>query len=192
MERYRLYPECVNRKLLTSAMLGALLLLSGCAVTDSSNNDDQYQVFDPDDIPEAAPSDALAVDPAVFANEYSEYSFKVGAGPTWCTINGEAKYVICEQIETDATYDPLPVPEVCKLSYGYQFKLSEDKPKDDDAAKITCASGLYADAATAQTLNSGEALTVGGITCFVSDITARCDNQRGNFIVLGPEVWAKG
>jgi hypothetical protein len=182
----------VNRKLLTSALLGAVLLLSGCAVTDGSQKDDLYQVFDPADIPDAAPSDALAVDPAVFANEYSEYSFKVGSGPTWCTINGESKYVICEQIETDATYDPLPVPEVCKLSYGYQFKLFEDKPKDDDISKITCASGLYADAATAQTLNSGETLTVGAITCFVTDITARCDNKRGNFIVLGPEVWAKG
>ena len=174
-------------------MLGALVLLSGCAVTDSSNNDDDlYQVFDPADIPTAAPGDALAVDPAVFVNEFSEYSFKVGSGPTWCTINGEFKYVICEQIETDATYDPLPVPDVCKLSFGYQFKLFEDKPTDGDTSRITCASSLYADAAAAQTLNSGETLTVGGITCFVTDITARCDNKRGNFIVLGPEVWAKG
>jgi len=184
----------VNRKLLTAAIIGASLFLSGCAVTDGSNTDieDQYQVFDAADIPDAAPNDALAVDPAVFANEYSEYSFRVGSGPTWCTINGEAKYVICEQIETDATYDVLPVPDSCKLSFGYQFKLSETKPKDEDISRITCASGLYADGGLAQTLNSGETLTVGTITCFVSDITARCDNKLGNFIVLGPEVWAKG
>lgn len=184
----------MNRKILTAVVIGASLLLSGCAVTDGLNNngDDQFQVFDPADIPAATPSDALAVDPVVFANEYSEYSFRVGSGPTWCTINGEEKYVICEQVETDATYDALPVPDVCKLSFGYQFKLSETKPKGEDISRITCASGLYADGGSAPTLNSGETLTVGEITCFVSDITARCDNKRGNYIVLGPDVWARG
>lgn len=184
----------MNRKFLAAALIGASLFLGGCAVTDGSNNngDGQFQVFDPADIPASAPSDALAVDPAVFANEYSEYSFRVGSGPTWCTINGEAKYVICEQIETDANYDALPVPDTCNLSFGYQFKLSETKPKDEDISRITCASGLYADGSASPTLNSGETITVGGITCFVSDITARCDNKRGNYIVLGPEVWAKG
>jgi len=182
----------VRRKLLTLAMIGSALLLSGCAVTSPVNGDSQFQVFDPADIPQAPQSDALAVDPVIFGNEYSEYSFKVGDGPTWCTINGNDKYVVCEQIESDATYDELPAPDSCKLSFGYQFKLFETKPKGADAAQITCASGLYADPAGAQTLNAGETLTVGGITCFVEGQTARCDNKSKNFIVLGPEVWAKG
>lgn len=188
----RLYPECVHRKLLTFALIGATLLLSGCAVAPGTTDDSDYQVFDPADIPQALPSDALEVPPEVFDNGYSEYSFKVGSGPTWCTINAEEKFAICEQIETDASYDPLPVPDSCKVSFGYQFKLFETKPKGADAAQITCVSGLYADPAGAQTLTNGEALTVGGITCFVINDTARCDNKHENFIVLGPEVWAKG
>ncbi|MFM2025019.1 MAG: hypothetical protein RLZZ56_1032 [Actinomycetota bacterium] len=189
---HRLYSECVHRKLLTASLIGFALLLSGCAVTTPTTDNGDYQTFDPADIPTTAPTDALAVDPAVFANEYQEYSFKVGGGPTWCTINGNDHYVVCEQNEADATYDELPAPDACKLSFGYQFKLFETKPKGNDAAQIACASGLYADPATAQTLNTGETLTVGDITCFVTDITARCDNKHENFIVLGPEVWAKG
>lgn len=189
---HRLYSECVHRKLLTASLIGFALLLSGCAVTSPVDGNSQFQVFDPADIPTAPPADALAVPASVFGNEYSEYSFKVGDGPTWCTINGNDKYVVCEQIESDATYDELPAPDSCKLSFGYQFKLFETKPKGADAAQITCASGLYADPAGAPTLNAGETLTVGDITCFVTDITARCDNKHENFIVLGPEVWAKG
>ena len=182
----------MNRKLLTFSLIGFALLLSGCAVTPGNTDNGDYQVFDPADIPTTPPTDSLAVDPAVFDVGYSEYSFKVGGGPTWCTINAEEKFAICEQIETDASYDPLPAPDACKVSFGYQFKLYETQPKDVDAAQITCASGLYSDPSTAQTLNTGETLTVGGITCFVTDVTARCDNKKANFIVLGPEVWAKG
>ena len=182
----------MNRKISTIAVIGFALLLSGCAVTPGNTNDNQYQVFDPADIPTAPPADSLAVDPVVFDSGYSEYSFKVGGGPTWCTINAVENFAICEQIETDASYDPIPAPESCKVSFGYQFKLYSAQPKDADAAQITCASGLYADPSNAQTLNTGETLTVGEITCFVTDVTARCDNKKGNFIVLGPEVWAKG
>lgn len=189
---HRLYSECVHRKLLTLALISSAMLLGGCAATPGTSDNGDYQVFDPADIPTAPAADALVVPADIFDNGYSEYTFKVGTGPTWCTINGGENYVVCEQIETDATYDPLPVPDDCKLSFGYQFKLFESKPKGADAAQITCASGLYADSSTAQTLNPGETLTVGGITCFVTDETARCDNKRGNFIVLGPNVWAKG
>ena len=75
----------------------------------------------------------------------------------------------------------------CKQSYGYQFRLTSGK-----AGQINCTSGLYADPSLAQTLNPDETVTVGDITCFVSEVTARCDSKNGHFIVLGPEVWARG
>jgi hypothetical protein len=185
----------VGRKLLTISVIGLSLFLSGCAVTDGNNGNDgnqNFQTFDPALIPTTPPTDALAVDATVFDMGYGEYTFKVGAGPTWCSINIEGKFAICEQNEADATYDELPAPSSCKLSYGYQFKLFQDQPTKGNAALITCASGLYADPATAQVLNPGETLSVGDLTCFVKDTTVRCDNKLGNYIVLGPEVWAKG
>ena len=185
----------MRRKLLTLSVIGLSLVLSGCAVTSGgtgSNTPAPNQTFDPALIPTTPPSDALAVDPSIFDNTYGEYTFKIGDGPTWCTINKADQYVICEQNEADASYDPLNVPSSCKLSYGYQFKLWGSKPKNGKASEITCASGLYADPSAAQTLNTGETVTVGNITCFVHQITARCDNKSGNYIVLGPEVWALG
>jgi hypothetical protein len=180
----------VGRKLLTIAVVGLSLMFSGCAVTPNTNGAATpvpTQTFDPALIPTAPASDALAIDPKIFDNTFGEYTFKVGGGPTWCTINSADKFVICEQNEADATYDPLTVPSSCKLSYGYQFKLSEGTK-----GTITCASGLYADPAQAQTLNTGETVTLGAITCFVVDTTVRCDNKSGGYIVLGPEVWALG
>jgi hypothetical protein len=185
----------VGRKLLTIAVVGLSLMISGCAVTPSGPSDNTpapTQTFDPALIPTAPPSDALAVDVKVFDTGLGEYTFKVGGGPTWCTLNPTDKFALCEQNEADATYDALTPPASCKLSYGYQFQLFGTKPSKGSAAQITCASGLYADPAQAQTLNPGETLTVGDITCFVTDITARCDNKSGNYIVLGPEVWALG
>jgi hypothetical protein len=180
----------VGRKLLSVAVIGLTLAFSGCAVTQNPNatpTPEPTQTFDPALIPTAPASDALAIDPKIFDNGFGEYTFKVGGGPTWCTLNGESNFVICEQNEADATYDPLVVPSSCKLSYGYQFKLEENK-----TGTINCASGLYADPAQAQTLNPGETVTLGDLTCFVVDSTVRCDNKKGNFIVLGPEVWSLG
>lgn len=180
----------MGRKFLSVAVIGFTIALSGCAVTQNPNPTDTpapTQTFDPALIPTTPAADALAVDAKIFDNGYGEYTFKVGGGPTWCTFNGESKFVICEQNEPDATYDPLPVPDTCKLSYGYQFKLTEGKK-----GEITCASGLYADPAQAQTLNPGETVTLGQLTCFVVENTVRCDNKSGNYIVLGPEVWALG
>lgn len=180
----------MSRKLLTIAMIGLSLALSGCAVTPSGPGDktpEPTQTFDPALIPTAPDEGALEVDPSVFDNGFGEFTFKVGGGPTWCTLNAEDKSAVCEQNEADATYDAPESPSSCKLSYGYQFKLTAGK-----AGQINCASGLYADPSLAQVLNPGETVTVGELTCFVSDITARCDNKAGNYIVLGPEVWALG
>jgi hypothetical protein len=180
----------VGRKLLTIAVVGLTLMFSGCAATPSGNGNntpEPTQTFDPSLIPTAPDADALAVDSKIFDNGFGEYTFKIAGGPTWCTLNAEEKFAVCEQNEADATYDPLTVPSSCKLSYGYQFKLTAEK-----SSQINCASGLYADPSQAQTLNPGETVTVGDITCFVVDVTARCDNKSGHYIVLGPEVWALG
>ena len=183
----------MRSKIILSALVGLTMTLSGCAVTSGSNDGpSEFQVFDPELIPMAPPADATPVDPMIFDIGNGEYGFKAGGGPTWCSINVEGKFAICEHSEPDAIYDELPVPKTCDLSFGYQFRLHENEPAVGEIAEITCASALYADPSLFQTLIPGETLTVGGITCFVSDITARCDNTSGNFIVLGQEVWAKG
>lgn len=180
----------MNRKILAIAVIGLSIMLTGCASVPSGKNTktaEPSQTFDAALIPTTPPSDSLAVAPKVFDTGFDEYTFKVGGGPTWCTINPQEKFVICEQNEADATYDQVTIPSSCKLSYGFQIKMLETKP-----AQFACASGLYADPSTSQTLNPGETLTVDKITCFVTDITVRCDNKSGNYLVLGPEVWALG
>lgn len=189
---HRLYSLTVRRKFLTVTVIGLSVALTGCAATPgkipTNTNPTPVQQFDPSLIPTTAPADALKVEPAIFLTSVGEYGFRVGSGPTWCTFNPDQQFVICEQNEADATYDAVSPPSSCKLSYGYQSKLTEA----GKAGTFTCSSGLYADPAHYQSLNAGETLTVGNLTCFVTDITARCDNQNGNYIVLGPEVWALG
>lgn len=185
----------MHRKLLTVSLIALTLAFSGCAATGSNvdkNTPAPTQTFDPAKIPSTPDANALAVDPKVFDNTFGEYTFKVGDGPTWCTMNPTDDFAVCEQNEADATYDPVTAPSSCKLSYGYQMKLWGAKPSKGDISEFTCSSGLYADPSTAQTLNPGETLTVGNVTCFVKETTARCDNKLGNYIVLGPEVWALG
>jgi hypothetical protein len=180
----------VGRKLFAVAAIGLSLFLTGCAATPSSAPTDtpgSAQTFDPALIPTAPEEGALAVEPKVFDNGLGEYTFKVGGGPVWCTLNSDEEFAICEQNEADATYDAIEVPSGCKQSYGYQFRLTSGK-----AGQINCTSGLYADPSLAQTLNPDETVTVGDITCFVSEVTARCDSKNGHYIVLGPEVWARG
>lgn len=179
--------------ILTSVAL-ATLVLSGCAVTGNKTGDNTpvpTQTFDPNLIPSVPAEDALAVDPQIFVTELGDYIFRVGDGPTWCSVNPDDKFVVCEHNETDATYDQIEPPADCKLSYGYQIKLWDKAPTGSDAGFL-CASSLYADPANAQSLNTGETLTIGNLTCFVQDVTVRCDNKRGHYVVLGPEVWALG
>lgn len=179
--------------LLTAVALSSLIL-SGCAATptvEPTSTEIPLQTFDPSLIPTAPEEGALAVEPYIFDSGYGDFIFRVGNGPTWCSINPMDKFVICEQNEADASYDQVPPPADCKLSYGYQIRLSENATEGKDA-RFNCASGLYADPSNAQTLNTGETLTVGELTCFVVDDTVRCDNKKNHYIVLGPAVWALG
>jgi hypothetical protein len=185
----------VGRKsFLVTAVALSSLILGGCAVTpttDPTSTDIPLQTFDPALIPTVPAEDALALEPYIFESGYGDYIFRVGTGPAWCSINPEEKFVVCEQNEADATYDQVPAPTECKLSYGYQIRLNEKAASGKDA-QFNCASGLYADPSNAQTLNPGETLTVGELTCFVVEATVRCDNKNEHYIVLGPEVWALG
>ena len=97
----------MGRKLLTFAVVGLSLAFSGCAVTPNTNGTPTpapTQTFDPALIPTTPAGDVLSIPPKIFDNTFGEYTFKVGGGPTWCTINPADKFVICEQNEADATY----------------------------------------------------------------------------------------
>lgn len=186
----------MGRVLKSVFVVGAALVLAGCASTPKAaptNSPDPTPSVAASLIPTAAPANVVNVDPANFAGEFGESTFKVGDGPTWCTINEAGQYVICEQSEADANYAPIPAPSTCDYSYGYQVKLYVDQPADGSKiADFTCSSGAYADPTGANVLNSGEQITLAGITCFVEGTAARCSNESGNYIVLGPDAWAIG
>lgn len=175
--------------------IGVALTLAGCsapapAPTDSAEPTPSVAASL---IPTAPPTDVVDVDPAGFAGDFGDYTFKVGDGPAWCTINVDRKNVLCEQSEADAKYAPMPMPSDCDFSYGYQVQLFATAPEDGSKiADFVCSGGAYADPTTAATLNSGERVTLEGITCFVEGTAARCENEAKNYIVLGPDAWAIG
>jgi hypothetical protein len=165
--------------------------LSGCAQGASSTEPSQSSVSQPTPdatlIPIAAGDEVKAVDYTLFDVGFDEYLFKAGEGPVWCTINSVENWVLCEMSEPAAEYEPLATPEGCEGSYGYQIKLFADPATEPG---FICSGGYYSDASVAQTLSTGEKITVGDITCYVNEITARCDNASGQYIALGPKVWA--
>ena len=179
-------------------LAGAVLALAGCS---SSPEAQPTSTIDPALIPTAAPANVVVADPTTYDDGFGEWIFKVGDGPTWCTITpgdtaAEPHFVTCEQNEASVAYDPVPAPADCSASYGYQIRLwGGDKPVsfgNTKQAQFTCASSSYSDPSQAKVLPAGSEITVGDITCFVVDVTARCDNQNKNFIVLGPRAWALG
>ena len=186
------------RKAITLLSAIALALtFSACSPGDSSPNPDGSSAMstpDPALIPGAPGTDVKNIDSALFDVGYSEYLFRAGEGPVWCTINAEEKWVLCEQNEAAAEYAPVPTPDECQGSYGYQLKLYEDGSTstlaDGAATGFLCSGGYYSDPENAATLNSGESITVGAIKCYVKDVTARCDNANSQYMALGPKVWA--
>ena len=114
--------------------------------------------------------------PAEYLTSYGDYVFKIGTGPTWCSINKDAQFVICEQDEAATQYDPIPVPDSCAYSYGFQIRLEATAPNPSKA----------------KTLDNGSAIKVGDFTCYTAGQTARCDNLAGNYVVLGAKAWALG
>ena len=183
----------MSRLIRTILCAGVALTLAGCAATANPTptpTDEPLPTIEPALIPTAPPADVIDVDPETFAAEFGDYTFRVGDGPTWCSINVDRANVLCEQSEADAKYTPIPVPSDCEFSYGYQLQLFATKPETGKVSDFVCSGGAYADPDNAATLNSGERVTLAGITCYVVDTAARCENEEGNYIVLGPMAWA--
>lgn len=183
----------------TVLALGLAVAVTGCAgastttPTPTTSASESVPAIDPTLIPTAAPTDAFDVDPDLFTAAFGDYTFKVGDGPTWCTINIDNHFVICEQNEAKANYRPIAAPSDCELSYGYQVRLWAETPTDGTpVAGFVCSGGAYADPEGMYSLNPGERLVLDGFTCFVENQTARCDNAYGKFVVLGPDAWAIG
>lgn len=174
-----------------SAVALLVLALAGCAsdapVNDPSSSSSAMPTPDASLIPVAPGAEVKAIDYSLFDVGFDEYLFKAGDGPVWCTISASENWALCEMNEVSAEYAPVPVPSSCEGSYGYQIKLYAD---NSTPAGFICSGGYYSDASVAQTLNSGESITVGDITCYVKETTARCDNKTGQYIALGPQVWA--
>jgi len=179
-----------------SVLLGLTLAigLGGCATSSDGapNGGSSQSIPTPD--PALIPPSPDAAAPAVNANTYSDgfgsFYFKAGNGPSWCTITPDANLVICEQNEAAASYQPIPAPASCDGSYGYQIRLWGSKPATGNIAEFVCSTGPYQDPANALILPSGSKITAGNFTCFVKDTAARCENKTGQFIALGPKVWA--
>jgi hypothetical protein len=184
--------------------LGAVLALSSCSVAPSDANGAEsatpstsskpsvIPTVNPTLIPTEAPATTVDVDSAKFDDGFGGFVFKIGDGPTWCSVGADALYVICEQSEVSTQYKNIPVPASCDYSYGYQVRLWAEAPAVGQIAEFVCASGYYADPTDALTLASGEKTTVGPFSCYVDKVTARCENQTANYIVLGPKAWALG
>ena len=182
----------MRRALLALVTLGLAVTLGGCSYTDDNPTPSGLPTVDPSLIPTAPPAEVRDVDGAQFVTAYGDYIFKVGLGPVWCSVNTASAFVLCEQNEVTAQYETIPVPPTCDFSYGYQVRLWSTKPADGEVADFPCAGGSYADPVSAKVLNAGERVTLNGFTCWVDDVTARCENAAKNYIVLGPRAWALG
>jgi hypothetical protein len=166
--------------------------LGGCAASTDGATSSNSSIPTPDPalIPPAPAESVAAVPAATFSDGFGSYVFKVGNGPSWCTITLDMDQVICEQNEAAATYQPIPAPADCTGSYGYQIRLYGSKPKTGQTAEFVCSTGQWQDPTGAKVLPSGSKVVAGPFTCFVKDTAARCQNQTGQFIALGPKVWA--
>jgi hypothetical protein len=184
----------MGQKAISIALLVLSLSLSGCSAETTPANPDGAQslpTIDPALIPQEAPADVVTVDPDLFLVDYGDIIFKVGTGPTWCTLSEYDNIAICEHKETDVRYEPLPVPADCIYTYGNQIKLLGSPAAGEEMANFTCANSPYSDASTSPVLADGEQIIAFGFSCFVQGETARCENSTGEFIVLGPDAWAK-
>ena len=184
----------MGKTVLTGALLVLALSLTGCTAETTPTETDgstPLPTIDQALIPQEAPADVVEVDPDLFLVEYGDIIFKVGDGPTWCTLSEYDDIAICEHKETEVRYEPLPIPADCLYTYGNQIKLLGSPVAGQKNADFTCANSPYSDASTSPSLADGEQITAFGFTCFVEGETARCENSTGDFIVLGPDAWAK-
>ncbi|MFM7014207.1 MAG: hypothetical protein ACKOXT_04385 [Actinomycetota bacterium] len=182
----------MGKKFWASSIIVLALALTGCSATEEisqSPTPDPTPTIDQQLVPSEEPKNVETVDSNLFLTSYGDIVFKVGEGPTWCTISEFDDFVICEHREFDATYLPLPVPADCEFTYGYQIRLLGSS-QAGKAAEFTCANAAWSDASMAPILEDGQRIEAFGFSCFVEGTAARCENQSGDYIVLGPDVWA--
>ena len=184
----------MGKKFFASSALVLSLALSGCTseapgemATPSS---EPTPTIDSSLIPIEAPADIVDVSAAGFVTTFGDYIFKVGDGPTWCTISQVDDFVICEHKEFSAKYDAIPIPAGCEFTYGYQVRLRGEPVAGSKQAEFTCANSAWSDAASAPVLEDGQRISAAGFTCFVEGQIARCENKSGDYIVFGPTAWA--
>ena len=124
-----------------------------------------------------------------YSNSYGGYVFRVGGGTVWCTMNLVPNNVVCEQREVDVSYQLPTTPPDCQGAWGYQAKLWAFQPSEGSTADWFCSSGLYSDPEGIYDLPTGSKIVVGAITCYAADTIARCDNDSGQYLALGSEVY---
>lgn len=185
----------MSRVLVAAVLLGVSLSLSSCSAVPTgeptaAETSRPTPTPNQELVPTAAPANVVAMDPEEFNNGFDEYVFKVGEGPTWCTISPVSQFTLCEQNEAAAVYAPIPAPDSCAYSYGYQVRLWSAKPETGQTAEFACSGGFYSDASQAKTLLTGQSVSAAGFTCFVENVTARCENSTGQWVALGPQVWS--
>jgi len=187
----------MRKVLIVGAVVSLMFGLAGCAATDggpsSSPTNQGMPTIDPSLIPPKAPASVIDVAADSFKQATGDYVFKVGNGPTWCTISPQFKLAICEQSEVATQYAPIPVPSSCQYSYGYQVELKDAAPTDGtDQAFFPCLGSTFTDPSGAQILQDGQGIKVAPFNCYVAVDTARCENKDGSYVVLGPKAWALG
>jgi hypothetical protein len=184
----------MGRKFIFGSALVLALTLAGCVAGDPeqsiSPTPEPTPSINQELIPTAAPAEVVDVSAATFGTAYGDYIFKVGDGPTWCTISEFDDFVICEQKEFSAQYEAIPIPPECEFTYGYQVKLRGAPVAGSKQADFTCANSAWSDATDAPILEDGQRVSVGGFTCYVEGQLARCENTAGDYIVFGPTAWA--
>lgn len=180
-----------------AALAGVALVLgtAACApsadgqTTDAPTQSQSVPTIDPSLVPTPSPVAVTPADPAAFLTDYGDYVFRVGSGPTWCTISPSFGLAICEQSEIATQYEPLPVPVSCDYSYGYQVQLWGAAPATGDLAFFPCSGGAFSDPTNAAVLLDGQSIAVAPFNCYVKVDTALCQNELGAWIALGPKVW---
>ena len=192
----------MHRGLFGVIAVGLAVLVAGCSPVAASTPTPSVSktqslpvpTLNPSLIPTASPQAIQDVDSAAYLTSWGDYVFKVGDGPVWCTISPSAHLALCEQNQVSADYDPVPIPDTCMYSYGYQVEVTATKSTDGSPeAFMPCSGGSYTDASKAETLADATRITVAPFSCWVVGQTARCDNtDDGSYIALGPKIWALG